>query len=120
MANTFTTRNLTGAWCSCKLTFFTSDFPLFPYFASVVRTVLSQLIVALAGPAGAETPVVSVRGVTSSLLSLYALAVADAILGNRVSYAHPLSPVERVLITSCGTQVPWNVTISRQKIDFVT
>ena len=97
MANTFTTRNLTGAWCSCKLTFFTSDFPLFPYFASVVRTVLSQLIVALAGPAGAETPVVSVRGVTSSLLSLYALAVADAILGNRASYAHPLSPVERVL-----------------------
>ena len=32
-----------------------------------------------------------------SLLSLYALVVTDAILGNCASYARALSPVERVL-----------------------
>ena len=43
-----------------------------------------------------------------SLIS-YNNKTADAILGNRASYAHVLSPVERVLcsswVTSCGTQV---------------
>ena len=50
---------------------------------------------------------------------------ADAILGNRASYAHALYSVQRVLGKvlgdfPCDPGPCMNAAISRQKIDFVT
>ena len=39
-------------------------------------------------------------------ISLYALVNAEAILGNRASYAHALSLWKEPWVTSRGTQVP--------------
>ena len=46
--------------------------------------------------------------------------IADVILSNRTSHAHALSPVERVRGHFLWEQGAVNVTISWQKIDFVT
>ena len=58
----------------------------------------------------------TIRAVTS----LKMLQHADAILDNRASYSHELSPVERALGHFLWDPGPMNVTIRGQKIDFVT
>ena len=65
----------------------------------------------------------TIRAVTS--LKCYSTCLeynqhADAILDNRASYSHELSSVERAVGHFLWDPGPMNVTISGQKIDFVT